>query len=56
MEEHPMIIDRDRGVIQVWNDSFKTYCNFSFEFIEDLVIIIKQTKDVPGCVYKHIDP
>jgi|FAXJ01.1.fsa_nt_gi hypothetical protein len=56
MEEHPTIIDRDRCAIQVWNSSFNTYCNFSFEFIEDLVIIIKQTKDAPGCIYKHIDP
>ena len=55
MEQHPPIIDRNQGVVQVWNDTFKAYYSYSFEFIEDLAVIIKQTEDVPGCIYKHID-
>ena len=55
MKPHPVIVDRNQGVAQVWNDVLKAYYTYSFEFIEDLAELIKNPQDVPGIMYKHID-
>jgi hypothetical protein len=55
MKSHPVIVDRDRGVAQVWNDTLNAYYTYSFEFVEDLDKLIKNPQDVPGIIYKHID-
>lgn len=54
MEEYPIIVDRKRRFIRVWDKDTNYYITFSFDYIEDLNKIIKNPEDVPGVEYPNV--
>jgi len=50
----PLIIDKDKGVIAVWNCNAKRYIKLSFELVDDLHHFTHSPKLITGVVYKKI--
>jgi hypothetical protein len=50
----PLMVDRDKGVLAVWNTKNKRYTKMSFELIEDIFDIIHDRENWPGVEYKSI--
>jgi hypothetical protein len=51
MKEHPLIVDRQKARVRLWNEDTQYYITLSFELIEDLNEITQQKEDVPGVEY-----
>jgi hypothetical protein len=48
----PLIVDKQKGTVEAWNNQQEKYVIMTFEFVEGLLNTIKSKKKVAGVVYK----
>ena len=51
-KDNPLIVDNQRGIIQVWNDHTNLYEDYTFEFISELYELIESEEKFEGVIYK----
>jgi hypothetical protein len=47
LKDNPPIVDKDKGIVKIWDDEKNDYVDHSFEFIEYLVSLWSPDWSIP---------